>query len=176
TRNPKSEVSQFPTGTVIARVLTDEYGRFDFANLQPGAYQIRAQVIGGTAWCDGGKIFFTRSEMAGDEIAKLKAVEFRLAPFKKGHWTTYTTRDGLPSNHIRKFWIDPDGALWIATGGGVSRFDGNQFVNLTSEDGLLSDRVYNFWRQTNGIWWFCTSRGVSRYDPKKVGQGTNAFQ
>jgi signal transduction histidine kinase/ligand-binding sensor domain-containing protein/DNA-binding response OmpR family regulator len=175
--NLKSEMTQFPSGTAVERVLTDENGNFDFKNLKPGTYQLRAQVIGGSVWFDSGRILFTRSDMPGPELARLKSLNFQIAPFKKGLWTTYDSSHGLPSNHIRKFWYnEDDGSLWIATMGGVSRFDGKDFFNLTMEDGLLDDRVFNLWREPNGIWWFCTARGVSRYDPAAVKEGRPAFR
>ena len=168
---------QFPPGTVVARVLTDETGHFDFPGLKPGAYQLRAQVIGGWAWCEGGKIFFPRAGMPEAEFSRLKSIDFRLAPFKKGFWTTYDSSQGLPSNEIRKFWYNADdGSLWIATMGGVSRFDGQEFVNLTTEEGLLDDGVYNLWRELSGVWWFCTGTGVSRYDPAAAREGRPAFR
>ena len=168
--------AQFPAGTVVAKTLTDETGAFDFANVKPGLYQLRAQVLSGKSWFDAGRPLSVQDVLPGAEAPKLKPIDWRLAPFKKGHWTTYTARDGLPSNHIRKFWVDPDGLLWIATDGGVSRFDGKDFSNLTTEDGLLNDRVFNLWRQTNGVWWFCTARGVSRYEPALATQGRRAFR
>ena len=172
-----SAPDRFPPGTVVARVLTDETGHFDFPGLKPGPYQLRAQVIGGGAWCDGGRIFFPRPGMPEAEFNRLKSIDFRLAPFKKGSWTTYDSSQGLPSNEIRKFWYDAeDGSLWIATMGGVSRFDGQEFVNLTTEEGLLDDAVYNLWREPSGVWWFCTARGVSRYDPAAAREGRPAFR
>ena len=42
---------------------------------------------------------------------------------------------------IRKLWYDAeDGSLWIATAGGVSRFDGKEFTTLTTDDSALDDR------------------------------------
>jgi len=171
-----SSAPQFPAGTVVARTLTDETGAFDFADVKPGLCQLRAQVLDGKVWFDGGRILYAQPDLPDTEYAKLKAIDWRLAPFKKGHWTTYTSRDGLPSNYIRNFRVDPDGALWIATMGGVSRFDGKEFVSLTTEDGLLNDRVFNLWREPSGIWWFCTGRGVSRYDPALASEGRRAFR
>lgn len=168
---------QFPAGEIVKRTLTDENGHFEFAKLEPGAYQLRAQVLAGEVWLDAGRIFYVQVDLSAQERAELRSLEFKVAPFKKGHWTTYSSRDGLPSNHIRKFWVDAtDGSLWIATGGGVSRFDGHEFVNLTTEDGLLSDRVFNLWQEPSGIWWFCTAQGVSRYDPALASEGRKAFQ
>ena len=97
-------------------MLTDEQGNFKFPNVKPGRYQLRAHVIGGKKWFDAGRILYASADASDAERTPLQSLDFKLAPFKKGHWTTWTSRDGLPSNHIRKFWLDPDGLLWIATG------------------------------------------------------------
>jgi PAS domain S-box-containing protein len=177
-RNSKPQMGQLPAGTVVAKVLTDENGSFDFDNIEPGAYQLRAQVLDGKAWFKAGEILYVREGMSDAERTSLRSIDWQLAPFKKGYWTTYNTSDGLPANEIRKFWYDEeDGSLWIATkGGGVSRFDGREFVNLTADDGLLDDRVFNLWREPSGIWWFCTARGVSRHDPVAAREGRSAFR
>ena len=54
--------SQFPAGTVVATVLTDEQGNFKFPNVKPGAYQVRAQIPGGRAWFDAGRILYANPE------------------------------------------------------------------------------------------------------------------
>jgi PAS domain S-box-containing protein len=173
---PGTHSAQLPHGTIVAKTLTDDFGNFDFRNVEPGAYQLRAQVLGGKAWFQGGRLLYAQPDLPAAESAALKSIHFQLAPFKKGHWTTWNSANGLPPNEIRKFWLDPDGVLWIATLGGVSQFDGKDFVNLTSEDGLLDDRVFNLWREASGIWWFCTARGVSRYDPALAKDGPKAFR
>jgi streptogramin lyase len=97
-------------------------------------------------------------------------------PFKKGHWTTYNTSDGLPSNSIRKLWYDvEDGSLWIATSGGVSRFDGKEFTSLAAEDGSLDGNINDLLREPSGIWWFCADGGVVRYDPSAGRAGRKVF-
>ncbi len=172
-----ANVPFFPAGKVVARILTDNTGAFHFDNVKPDRYQLRAQVLDGKVWYDGGRILYAQEGAAEMERAKLESIDFRLAPFKKGHWTTYNTSSGLPSSEIRKFWFDSeDGSLWIATMGGVSRFDGKEFTNLTKEDGLQDDAVFNLWREPGGVWWFCTARGVSRYDPTAAGQGRKPFR
>ena len=35
----------------------------------------------------------------------------------------------------------PDGAIWVGTENGASRFDGASWTNLTTADGLAADRV-----------------------------------
>jgi signal transduction histidine kinase/ligand-binding sensor domain-containing protein/CheY-like chemotaxis protein len=176
-RNPQSALGQLPAGTVVARTLTDESGNFDFANVQPGRYQLRAQTLNGKAWLNGGRILYANYDRPEADRTKLAAIDFRLAPFKKGIWKTYTSADGLPGNQVRKILHEPDGTLWIATYGGVSRFDGAEFVNWTKEDdGLVDNRVPNLHRQTNGVLWICTERGISRYDPTTVQPGGKKFR
>src|SRR5712692_9647357 len=54
---------------------------------------------------------------------------------------TYTTSDGLPNGSIGRVVQDSDGAIWAATSGGLSRFDGYRFLNLAEE--VLPHAVVN---------------------------------
>jgi signal transduction histidine kinase/ligand-binding sensor domain-containing protein/DNA-binding NarL/FixJ family response regulator len=166
----------YPAGTLVTKVLTDELGQFQFPNLKPGQYQLRVPTPDGYEWYAEGDVFLLRNDVGRREANPLAEVDFQVAPFKRGSWTQFNYLSGLPSNHIRKLWVAPDGKLWIATMGGVSVFDGSEFMTLTTEDGLIDDRVYNLWREPNGIWWFCTGRGVSRYDPQAAHKGQPVFQ
>ena len=40
----------------------------------------------------------------------------------------YTSKEGLPQNSIRGLAFDPHGFLWLATEGGIARFDGRTFL------------------------------------------------
>ena len=62
----------------------------------------------------------------------------------KGHWRTFGVPEGLPSPDIFAVLQDRAGDLWFGTWGGVSRYDGEQFVPLTTQDGL----AYNVVRST----------------------------
>lgn len=42
--------------------------------------------------------------------------------FDGRHWTTYTTADGLADENIQAIAVAPNGAVWIATAGGVSQY------------------------------------------------------
>ena len=37
--------------------------------------------------------------------------------------------------------VGKDGALWLATQNGVSRFDGSRFLNYGKREGLIDNRV-----------------------------------
>ncbi|MBM3242608.1 response regulator [Candidatus Poribacteria bacterium] len=91
-------------------------------------------------------------------------IDFRFAPFKKGTWKNYTYLDGLAHNIVCAIYQDPDGTMWFGTdGGGVSVYDGNQFINLTTKDGLAHNQVWAIQRDSDGALWFGTQGGgVSR--------------
>jgi len=170
--NPVSS-AHFPSGTVVARALTDESGAFDFANLEPGPYQLRAQVLDGKPWFDGGRMLYPQFDQPGAESATLRTIDWRLAPFKKGTWEVLNSEDGLvDDDEIRKILFEPDGSVWFATRGGVSRYDGQQFVNFTTEDGLPDNYVMNLARDSRGYIWFSTMTGIARYDGKRIEKWT----
>ena len=80
-------VERVPTGvSVVATVLTDEQGNFEFPNLKPGAYQVRAQIPGGRAWYEAGRILYADPDATEAERARLAKLDFQLAPFNKGRW------------------------------------------------------------------------------------------
>ena len=83
----------------------------------------------------------------------------------RGHWRTYDVTDGLADVNVQDILQDREGALWFATGGGVSRYDGRTWTNFTTRDGLVNNRVKAMLQDRDGVLWFGTFSGVSRYDP-----------
>jgi len=61
---------------------------------------------------------------------------------KDGHFTQYTTKDGLPSNMLLQFLEDKSGDLWISTFNGLVRFNTKTraFRSFTQSDGLQSNQ------------------------------------
>ncbi len=45
-----------------------------------------------------------------------------LARFRGGRWSKLTTSDGLADNQVEHVLVTPDGAVWAATAGGLSRY------------------------------------------------------
>lgn len=166
--------------TVVATALTDALGRYQLEAIKAGPYFLRAMVRDGSEYfiAPNKSSFVPWGEIVKDDLQPprvrsldvppgqtLEKLDFTFAPFKKGTWTTYNEASGLPSNDIQKFWIDPQGLLWIATMNGISQFNGKEFVDLTTDELFLDGRVLDLWCEPNGIWWFCTARGLYRYDP-----------
>ncbi len=42
--------------------------------------------------------------------------------YENGEFTSFTTKDGLPNNHVYRIDEDDTGAVWFYTGSGLARF------------------------------------------------------
>ncbi len=49
------------------------------------------------------------------------------------HFDIFTQENGLPNNQIQCIYQDKKGWLWVGTSQGLSRFDGNDFVNFQTD-------------------------------------------
>lgn len=78
-------------------------------------------------------------------------------------WRRYSDLDGLLySSHCLTKGID--GHMWIGTMWGLSRCDGDRFVNFTTQDGLPTPRIYAMCTDRNGHLWLGTHCGLVRFD------------
>ena len=76
-----------------------------------------------------------------------------------------SSNPAIPYNAVSAIHQDPDGTMWVGTREGVSRYDGERFINFTIANGLPSHRISKIYRDRNGIMWFGTrDSGVCRYD------------
>jgi ligand-binding sensor domain-containing protein len=74
----------------------------------------------------------------------LLAVSGQVPPAEFGELRTFfTTDDGLPQNSVTSLAQTPEGALWLGTYGGLTRFDGHHFSVFRSQptQGPSSDRI-----------------------------------
>lgn len=53
----------------------------------------------------------------------------------------YSTSEGLAQSQVTSISQDSVGYLWIATLGGISKYNGNIFVNYSTDNGLLNNRT-----------------------------------
>ncbi|MBS1781476.1 MAG: hypothetical protein JSS78_00245 [Bacteroidetes bacterium] len=72
--------------------------------------------------------------------------------------------DGLIQTQIRGLAQDSIGNLWIATIGGLSRFDGVSFRNYTVRDGLPTNAIFSLAFDKHGILWIAHNRGITKFD------------
>lgn len=75
-------------------------------------------------------------------------------------------------NYIVAMDVDRNGVVWVGTwGGGLARFDGNQWKNYTVKDGLPSNHVFMLHYDQSGELWIGTSNGLATFS----GEGFNTI-
>jgi ligand-binding sensor domain-containing protein/signal transduction histidine kinase len=77
----------------------------------------------------------------------------------------WQTSAGLPQNTVHAITQTKDGFLWIATEGGLARFDGTSFTVFDTQTTpqLRSDFLYNLMEDARGALWISTGDGLLRY-------------
>jgi ligand-binding sensor domain-containing protein len=58
---------------------------------------------------------------------------------QRHYFIPYSVNEGLAQSQVRDIVQSEDGYLWIATVGGISRFDGNQFKTFNKSNGLMNN-------------------------------------
>lgn len=71
------------------------------------------------------------------------------AQYEEKNFTRYTVREGLSDNSIQSIVQDDQGYIWIGTGGGLNRFDGNSFRKFYAADPPVNLRSAGIWRIKN---------------------------
>ena len=105
-------------------------------------------------------------------------------PLRQDGAQVWQTESGLPQNTVHAILQKRDGFLWIATEGGLVRFDGEQFVTYTSEKypQIPSDVIYGLMQDRSGTLWISTSGGVASYSHNQfhgwpqTGEAYDTFQ
>ena len=78
----------------------------------------------------------------------------------------YSESSGLPQPYVYSLAQDHTGHLWIGTGEGLSRFDGNDFEVFTEADSLCDNFLLVSHVNDQGVWFGHMNGGVSLYDGK----------
>lgn len=88
-----------------------------------------------------------------------------LGRFDGRQWSNYTTKEGLPSNHIFMLHTDAQGELWFGTSDGLVHWDrkANKVARVyTTADGLFSNNVFSMAEDKKHNRWIGSFGGVSR--------------
>lgn len=90
-----------------------------------------------------------------------------LARFDGSKWRNFTTKDGLPANHIFMLHKDGKGHIWAGTSRGLARLndDGQTFSVMTTADGLFADNVFSMTDAADGSVWVGSFGGVAHIVP-----------
>lgn len=83
---------------------------------------------------------------------------------QKYNFVNLNVEHGLIQSQANALCQDKQGHLWIATIGGVSRFDGQRFTSYSMNDGLPSNLCLSILCDHKGQIWVGTQNGLTRYD------------
>ena len=84
-----------------------------------------------------------------------------LARFDGSKWTNYTTKEGLPGNHVSMLHFAKNGQLWIGTNNGLAQLVNGKFRSMTVADGLFADTVFSMAANADGAIWVGSFGGVA---------------
>jgi hypothetical protein len=146
---------------VLDSSITDAKGRFEFTHLPSTRCQVRCYTPSGYIYDPHEIQIGARSAATNDEPVLLS---FKIIPFKRRAWKYFTYNSGLVNDSIRRILIASDGLVWIASMGGVSKYDGRRFVNYTEENNLLNNHVWNILSESPSALWFATDKGATRLE------------
>lgn len=143
---------------LLSTTVSNARGSYRFPLLVPGDYQLRAHTADGMVPLYGGRTVTVKRGEPRDRT------DFRLPSFKKGVWRRYSISDGLGSDVVNCIHAAPDGAMWLGTQGGATRYDGRDFSTLSETTGLANSNVYAVLDEGAAVW-FGTMNGLTRWQP-----------
>ena len=92
-----------------------------------------------------------------------------LAYFNDGQIrAAYTAADGLGEGRVSDVRFDHEGALWVATDGGISRLKDGRITTFTTKDGLPCDRVLWLVEDEDHAMWLYAACGLVRIERSEL--------
>ena len=129
--------------------------------------------LNGLAYYENGKLTKTAMPWLSDEYEVVAIVADRrnrlwvgtkgagLFCLNDGHFTSYTTTNGLLSNLAWSLYVDTEDALWIGTAdGGLSRLRDEKIANFTPSDGLADNTICHISEDSQRRLWFSSPHGI----------------
>ncbi len=80
---------------------------------------------------------------------------------ERGRFTTYDTRNGLPSNTVASLLEAGNGAMWFGTPNGLAVRSGDSWRTYTTREGLPSNDVTTLLEDRPGAVWVGTAKGIA---------------
>lgn len=78
----------------------------------------------------------------------------------------YGMKEGLPQSTVNDIIQTQDGYIWLATFGGLVRFDGVSFTTFdrSNTKGMRSDRILHLFEDSKGAIWLSTEDGFLKFE------------
>ena len=151
-------------GGIVRSIAEDSDGSLWIANQSFGLIHLKGtKVLEQIPWDKFGHKDFA-SALAVDPLERGVWLGFfngGVAYFKDEPRATYGPADGLGDGLVNDFQFD-NGAVWMATAGGLSRLKNNRIATLTSQNGLPCDGVHWVREDDDHFLWLATVCGLVR--------------
>lgn len=90
------------------------------------------------------------------------------APAQVYSFGNYTVKEGLIQSNVQSIAQDQEGYLWLGTDGGLSRFDGKEFLSFGTQNGLQEAGIKTIAFDRTGVLWIGHATGkITTYTGKK---------
>lgn len=84
---------------------------------------------------------------------------------QKYYFDQYSVKEGLSQSKVNDVLQDEKGYVWLGTESGISRFDGENFINYQPEDGTAEKSVKVIFKDSKNNLWFGHKAGnITHYD------------
>jgi signal transduction histidine kinase len=112
------------------------------------------------------------SILEGSDGSMWFATPSGLSALSNGHWRTYATADGLPSENVNCFLEDSTGVLWVGTASGIAFRRSGGFHVPVSGPAPLRAQILGLAEDRYGSLWMATSSHVLRVNRARLLNGT----
>lgn len=83
-------------------------------------------------------------------------------------YTNYSTKNGLPSNHVYRIIQDYKGFIWFITDKGIVKYNGSEFKTFTTKEGLPTNDIWDVRIGHDNKIWFFTKASAIGYIEKDI--------
>ena len=158
-------VNNIPAGVVYA-TASDAQGNLWISNLDRGLVHLfRGKLVQEIPWDALGRKDVVTSLAADPSHGGLWLGFSKggLAHLRDGQiHESYTAADGVGEGRVSDLRFDHEGALWVATEGGISRIKDGHISTLTTKNGLPCDGVAWLIEDEDHALWFYATCGLGR--------------
>jgi hypothetical protein len=153
-------------GGIVHGIAEDTAGDLWIANQDHGLFRLVGdKVVERVPWTSTGHQDLARA-LAADPLQGgvwLGFYQGGVVHFRDGQVrASYSSIDGLGEGSVNRFRFDPDGTVWAATDGGLSRLKNGRIATLTSKNGLPCDAVHWVIRDNDQSFWLNMPCGLVR--------------
>ena len=153
-------------GGFVPSIAEDTDGSLWIANPDQGLFQVlQGHVVRQIPWAKLGRKDYA-AVLAADPLQGGLWIGFFLggaAYLKDGQVRVlYSAADGMGEGRVNQLRLEPDGTLWAATEGGLSRLKNGRVATLTTKNELPCDAIYWAMEDDNHSFWLYTACGLVR--------------